>query len=153
MRVFYPFLFAFLVGCASLPQAPVAATAPDGLHVSLVLARDAIRGRGPLGVGDRFLLEGKVVAYATYTWADPAFVWGNQKIEYRWYSGDKLVLKHEAIFAFAKPPYYAWSQIYPTALGPGPARVELHWNGRKLAERWFEVFDQTAVPEPPRPST
>jgi len=153
MRAFFPLLLALLVGCASPPPTPGPASVPDGLNVSLVLAREAAKGRGPLGVGDRFLLEGKVVAYATYTWTDLAFAWGNQRIEYRWYSGDRLVYKHEATYAFSRPPYYAWTQIYPTALGPGPAHVELYWNGRKLAERKFEVFDQTALPEGPRSTT
>ncbi len=150
MRILMIVATALLVACAPMP--PSASVAPpEGMHVTLVLARQAIKGQGPLGVGDRFFLEGKIVAYATYTWSDPKTPWGAQKIETRWYHGDALVLQQEGVHNFSTSPFYAWSQIFPTALGPGPAHVEVYWNGRKLTERNFEVIDQREAP-PPRPS-
>ena len=144
-----------LMGCAApKPQGAApdpSAAAPEGLKVMLVVARDLRPGYGPLGVGERFPLDGRIVAYASFSWTDPAKPWGDQGMEWRWYSGDRLVKRSQGVARFSKAPHYVWNITQPLALGAGKGRVELVWNDQVLASRRFEVLDTSQDPPPPMP--
>lgn len=128
-----------LFGCAVKPVVP-ADTLPAGLQVRVLIARTAAVGTGPVGVSDRFTLDRKMVVYVTFVWPDEAASWGTQKFETLWYSGDRLVKKNEPEYKILRSPFHFWSTFYPVSLGSGPARYEIHVNGRKLAEHSFEIF-------------
>lgn len=143
------FLAATLSGCASPTVVGTPVQLPDGMKVNLVTARDAAPGRGAMGVADFFTLNGKVVAYASFTWTNLDQTWGKNKIEFLWYNGDNLIRKSESEPNFGRPPHHVWSSTYPTALGAGDCRVEVHWRGQRLAQRSFKVIDATAPPLTP----
>ena len=139
------------VGCATPIAVPESATLPEGMRVNLITARDAAVGRGAIGVADYFTFEGKVVAFASFTWSNLEQAWGKQKIEFHWYNGDRLVRRTESEPNFGRPPHHVWSTSYPTALGAGEGRVEVHWRGQKLAQRAFRVVDASG-PDPVAPA-
>ena len=140
---------ALLSSCAT--QAPSADpnALPAGFKASVVMAHNAVQGSGPIGVTDRYTLDGKVVAYIAFSWTDSQQPWGPQKLEHRWYSGDRLVSKTEGEKNFPRAPHYVWATTQPVALGVGRAHYELYWHGIKLAERDFEIFDGTALLKAP----
>lgn len=123
---------------------------PAGLTAVLVVAREVRQGYGPLGVGDRFPLEGRIAAYVSLTWTDVNLEWGQQAIEWRWYSGDRLVKRSDGVFKASKPPHYVWNATQPVGLGVGKGHVEFVINNQVVAKRSFEVFD-TATTQPPPP--
>jgi hypothetical protein len=145
------FAAVVLNGCATSNPESIAEQLPDGFRVSLVTARDAGMGRGPLGVGDRFSLDGKVVAFASFTWTNLDEAWGKRKLEFYWYNGERLIRKGEVEPYFGRSPYHVWGSVLPTALGPGDCRVEVRLHGKMLAERRFKVVDATSpvLPFPP----
>src|SRR5262245_25000451 len=65
-------------------------------NVSIVMAKDAKKGKGPLGVTDKFGLDGKIVAYVTFKWDDVAKEGGRHKVEAKWFAGDKLISVRES---------------------------------------------------------
>jgi hypothetical protein len=145
------FLVFMLGGCAA-PPTELATTSPDKLEANIVMARNAVKGRGPFGISDRFTIDGKVVAYVTLTWPETTPTWGKQQFESRWYRDDRLIKKSETQHNLSKAPYYLWNEIYPVALGAGKARYELYWNGAKLAEREFEIESVASAKDPVRQS-
>lgn len=142
MRRTIGFIFLFCAaffGCVAPPPQLSTAAQPDGLEVTVIMARAAIKGRGPLGVADRFTLDGNIVAYISLKWTDLNLAWGPIKLESRWYKGDRLISKREDQYNFTRQPTGVWASIYPAVLGPGEAKYEVYWNGLKLAQRQFEI--------------
>jgi len=126
-----------MAACASAdkPREPVM----SGATALVVIARDATLGSGPLGVDDRFGLDGKMVAFVSFTWPQNHSSWGPQVFESRWYSGDRLVIKRETELIVSTQPYHFWSHVFPTDLGVGPGHYEVLAGGKKLAEKSFEI--------------
>ncbi len=147
---------ALLSSCAAPRPQGDANALPAGFKASVVMAHNAVPGRGALGVTDHFTLDGKVVAFIAFTWTDLSAPWGRQSIEHRWYSGDRLVSQREHEFDFPRSPHNVFTAVSPVALGAGPARYELYWHGIKLAERKFDIVDAAALdalrPAPVRPN-
>ena len=150
MRIFAALTASFilLTTSCSTPTRPETAPTPDGLNVVLVVARELRSGYGPLGVGDRFPLEGRMVGYASLTWSDVNLVWGQPIFEWRWYSADRLIKRSQAGAKIGKPPHYVWNITQPIALGVGKGHVEFLLNDRVLATRAFEVVDTASTPVP-----
>ena len=48
--------------------------------------------------------------------------------------------KNEPEYKILRSPFHFWCTFHPISLGSGPARYEIHVNGRKLAEHSFEIF-------------
>jgi hypothetical protein len=140
----------FVTGCASTNK-------PDGENIltdaefRVVTAHDAIAGRGPLGITDRFSLDGKMVAYVNVNWPMEHTAWGTQLFESRWYIDNKLVIKREIEFKITKTPFHFWSNVLPITLGPGRGRYELYSGGKKLAEKTFEIVAPSQFPDAPKP--
>ena len=111
-------------------------------NTSIVLAKDAERGKGPSGISDKFSLEGKIVAYMTFRWDETSTRGGQQTVEVKWFSGDKLVSTPKNTFDFGVSPYYVWFNTYGTALGVGKARVEVYVNGIFAGSKNFEVVEK-----------
>lgn len=108
-------------------------------NTSIVLAKDAKKGEGPSGIADTFPLEGKIVAYMTFGWDDTNARGGSQKVEVKWFSGDRLVSAPSNSFDFGRPPHYVWFTTYGTALGIGKARVEVYVDGVFAGSKTFEI--------------
>lgn len=132
-------LTSALASCAA-PVAPDNRVPPD-LEVRVVTAHEARSGSGPIGVTDRFSLDDKVVAFVTLSWPENHAAIGERAFESRWYSGDRLVRKATTAFTVARSPFMFWREVRAASLGPGPARYEIHVDGRKVAEHAFEVID------------
>lgn len=145
-----PLLLVLLTACATQSRQEQTAS-PEGLNVVLVVARDVRQGYGPIGVGDRFPIEGRITAYASLSWTDVSQSWGQQKFEWKWYSGDRLVKRGDAVANVGKPPHYVWNVTQPVALGVGKGHVEFLLNDQVLAKRNFEVIDTATTPTPPLP--
>ena len=107
--------------------------------VSVVTAREAGNGRGPIGIADQFTTEGRVFAFVSIVWPAGRVASGKQAFQSRWYSGDRLVSERDATFEIARSPFNFWSSVFPVDLGPGAARYELHADGRKIAEHRFTI--------------
>jgi hypothetical protein len=121
---------------------------PIDLDVRVVTARDAALDRGPIGVTDRFSIDGKVVGFVTLSGTIKQAGWTEQSFESRWYSGDRLVRKSSTRVEITKVPFSFWSDVEAAALGTGAARYELHVDGRKIAEHPFMVVDPSKQIDP-----
>jgi hypothetical protein len=139
-----------VTACATTTN-PEAETVLSGAELRVVIAHDAIAGRGPQGISDRFSLDGKMVAYININWPIEHTAWGTQTFESRWYINDKIVIKRETEFKIARSPFNFWSNALPITLGPGRGRYELYAGGKKLAEKTFEIVAPSLTPEAPRP--
>jgi hypothetical protein len=102
-----------------------------------------------LGVADYFTLEGRIFAYAAFTWTEIAKSGGKPIMEFRWFNGERLIQKNEFEVFLIRSPHYAWSAAVSAGLGPGECRVELYLGSQKLAQRAFTVFDSSG----PRPAS
>jgi hypothetical protein len=148
-----PIITLLVAACSALPKAVETAESPK-LQTTLLFSRDVIRDRGPIGVNERFTIDGSIVAYATFTWDDVSKAAGKQKIETRWYSGDKLVYQRENDFTFGKPPYHVWSRMQAATLGAGNSRFEIYVNGVLAAKKYVEIIDRSQITnELPLPKT
>ena len=108
-------------------------------NVNIVMAKDAERGKGPIGITDTFTLEGKIVAYSTFTWDEVQKEGGYHNITAKWYSGEKLVSSRDYRGSFTRPPYYVWFWTNATTFGPGKAKVEIYADGLLVGTKNFEV--------------
>jgi hypothetical protein len=144
-------LCLLLAGCTNIGR-PEAEAILSGAELRIVTAHDAIVGRGPLGIAERFALDGKMVAYVNINWPLDHATWGAQSFESRWYMDDKLVVKRETEFKITKSPFHFWSNVLPITLGAGRGRYEIYANGKKLGEKTFEIVAPQSSPEPLRPS-
>lgn len=111
-------------------------------NTSIVLAKDTQKDKGPIGISEKFGLEGKIVAYLTFLWDDTKAQGGVQTIEVRWFSGDRLISSPKKTFTFSAPPYYVWFPTLGTALGVGKARVEVYVDGVFSGSKSFEVVER-----------
>ena len=148
LLAFSPLIFT---ACENLPSAPKEAVTalPQGVRVTLITAHSVGTNRAPQGVADYFTYDGKLVAYASFTWTQLDSAWGKQRISFHWFNGDRLIRKYDVDINFGTPPHHVWASSQPTALGAGNCRVELYWNGQKLAERAFKVLDASGPPPIP----
>ena len=146
IRLYMLLLFLACAGCATQSgDSPEANDAmPGDLRVTLVTAHGVGSNNAPLGVADYFTYDGRLVAYASFTWTKLDYSWGKQKVSFHWYNGDRLIRKADVDANFGKPPHHVWSVSQPTSMGAGNCRVEVYWRGQKLAERTFRVIDATA---------
>ena len=138
--MFKKILFALLVsgvlltGCSTIKISE--------RNTSIVMAKDAKKGEGPTGISDKFGLEGKIVAYMTFRWDETNVRAGQQNVEVKWFSGDKLVSTPKNTYAFGKSPHYVWFTTYGTALGVGKARVDVYVDGVFVGRKSFEVVEK-----------
>lgn len=137
---------AMISGCSTVK--------PSEKNASIVMARDikkvqrtsGINGnfdQWPVGIADKFDLDGKIVAYITFKWNGISRAGGQRKVEARWFAGDKLVSIRESFHTFGAPPYDMWFSIHPAELGVGKARVEVYVDGVFVGSRNFEVAATT----------
>jgi hypothetical protein len=144
---------AFL-GCAG----GVPHSEPSGLqltekNINIVMAKSASAERGPLGISDQFIFDGKIFAYATFVWDDVNLSGGHQTIDVKWYSADKLVSTRSYTATFQRPPYHVWFPIAVTTIGVGKGKVEFYSQGRFLGSKTFEIITKEAAISPlfPKP--
>lgn len=131
-------------GCATV--------SPPEKNAIIVMARDIKKGQWlpgmtgnpdqwPVGIADKFGLDGKVVAYITFKWNGISRAGGLRMVEARWFAGDKLVSIEDKAHIFGEPPYNVWFSIQSAALGVGKARIEIYVDGVFVGSRSFEVFE------------
>jgi len=139
-----------LAGCAGVGR-PDGQAILSGAEFRVVTAFDAAPGRGPIGISDRFPLDGKMVAFVSINWPADHAAWGTLAFESRWYSGDRLIIKRQTDFTISRSPFSLWSSVLPIALGPGKGRYELHADGRMWAEHAFEIVTSAPPAGPAGP--
>jgi hypothetical protein len=119
--------------------------------VSLIIAKRASNDLGATGISDRQVFDGKIFVFATFHWADLTYPAGEQELEFRWYSGEKWVSSYKKIHKFTVAPYYAWASTSVTNIGLGKGRVELYYQGNRIASKDFELFESKMNPLLSRP--
>jgi hypothetical protein len=123
-----------MTGCASVKFSE--------RNTIIVIAKEAKLGEGPTGISDKFSFEGKIVVHTTFRWEDINTQGGQQTIEVRWFSGEKLMSSAKNTFRFGKSPYYVWFNTTGTALGVGKAKVEVYADGVFVGSKNFEVVEK-----------
>ena len=121
-----------LVGCTS-PK-----TVMNNNNAKVITARKASKEEGATGVTDKFSLEGKIYAYATFQW-EVGVNAGKQEIVAKWFSGEKLVSESKVNCDFSKTPHFVWFSTSPTAIGVGKGRVDICSNNTVVASHEFDV--------------
>ena len=134
VRCLFLGIAALLIGCASVQLRPG--------DVTVVMARDLDPKSAPSGIADSFSLDGKLVAYMSFKWADIDKVGGRQVFEARWYSAERLIAKREHTAVFVKQPYHVWFSVTAVDFAPGPAHFELIYKGAVLARKDFEILSK-----------
>lgn len=111
-------------------------------NVSIFMAKNVTREDGPIGIADKFPLEGKVYAYVNFKWDAVESVAGQRHIKAKWYSGDKLVSVQEGNWQMGRPPYHVWFAMTRINLGVGKARVEIFSDGTLVGNKSFEIVEK-----------
>ncbi|HSD37075.1 MAG TPA: hypothetical protein VLC92_06180 [Rhodocyclaceae bacterium] len=114
----------------------------DQSNTSLLLARNATAEDGPSGVNDRFSVEGKIIAYLTFKWDADNAPSGAQRVEVRWFSGDKLVSSQQSEFVLSASPHRIWMPVLSADIGAGKNRVDVFANGTLIASKPFEIVEK-----------
>jgi len=117
-------------------------------NATILMAKSASRQKGPEGISDKFVFDGKIFAYGTFRWDDPNLAGGTHTIDVKWYSNSKLVSTNSHTANFGHPPYHVWFPITVTSLGIGKGRVEFYSQGRLLGSKTFEIVAKEDVSRP-----
>jgi hypothetical protein len=140
------------LGCIqpqALPKGPSLALTEK--NVSLVISKRASKDLGPSGISDRLIFDGKIYAFATFHWDDLSTPGGEQEFEFRWFSGDKAVSSFKKKYTLGIAPHYIWVPTLVTNIGIGKGRVELYYEGKRIASKEFELYEAKWNAIPPRP--
>jgi hypothetical protein len=114
----------------------------DQSNTTLLLARTASADDGPGGVNDRFSVEGKIIAYMTFKWDVAKLRSGGQRLEVRWFSGEKLVSSQQSDVTLTASPHRTWMSVLSADIGVGKARVDVFADGKLIASKVFEVVEK-----------
>jgi hypothetical protein len=111
-------------------------------NISVLLARSASKEDGPSGVSDKFTVEGKIVAYLTVKWDEATVAGGQQNLEVRWFSGDKLVSRQKQELTLSTSPHRVWLSTLAADIGSGAAHVEVYAQDKLIASKAFSVVEK-----------
>ena len=130
-------VLAFAAGCASVDLTE--------RNTTLVIAKKVVRDSGasaPVEISDVFTLEGPVVAFLTFRWDRTDVAAGHQRIEIRWFNGDREISRRTHEGNFGRPPHYVWCTTTAIAMGPGPCRADAFIDGKRVATKAFTVTEK-----------
>ena len=105
---------------------------------TLVTARAVPKLGDVRDISDTFNFEGRIFAHATLT-SQAGTHGGQPLVEVKWFKGDKLMSVQKSQLLVTKSPYYIASSTSGTALGAGPAMVQIFANGKLMASKDFLV--------------
>jgi len=139
-------LVHFLVACASMPILPEHV---QSSVLSPLLIRQGSSTPSPIGITDRFSLQGYVYSFTVLSWPEPGRKAGYHSCFYRWYkNGDLFEETRRRSVPSSKPPIYLWAWQLAIGLGEGQHAVELYVDDKMIVRREFSVGDSTLPPEP-----
>lgn len=137
--VFVPFSEALP---AQAPQSAQRGALPAAPLVSVLLARSASKEEGPVGVADKFGVEGKILAYVTLRPDGARAKDEETTFETRWFCNDKLVMTQTQSVLLSPAPTSAWQPILAADIGVGRASVEIYVAGKRMASKTFSIVEK-----------
>ena len=113
-------------------------------NTTIVMAKkvDKEGGARASEISDTFNFEGQIIAFLTFRWDRTDLQGGPQRIEARWFNGDKEVSRRTHEANFGAPPWYVWFPTNGLGLGVGKCRVDAYVNGRLVATKAFTVTER-----------
>ena len=113
----------------------------DAWAFTLVTARAVPKLGDVREISESFTFEGRIFAHATLT-SMPNSNAGELLIEAKWFSGDRLVSLQKTQISVDRSPFYIASSTSGSALGTGPAQVQIFANGKLMATKVFQVTEK-----------
>ncbi len=137
-----------LLACFLLFTAAAAmADAPQPLHLvrAMISSVDGQDGAPILASG--FHIHDRIYYYTEVNWDDASRPAETHQLQYKWYSGDKLVLSFDGSKSPDTMPYHWFAYVSGEHLGEGRHRAELYVDGRLFDTREFIIIPD-ALPLP-----
>lgn len=141
MRLFACFLLlaAAIMPAAADPQQPLHLV--RGMISSVDGQNDA-----PIPASS-FHIQDKIYFFTEVDWDDASRSAGAHPLQYKWYSGDKMVLSFDGSQTPDSAPYHWFAYVSGGHLGQGHHRAELYVDGQLFDTREFDIIpDSVALP-------
>lgn len=127
-----------LVACASMPPPP---STPTKWRATLVTAVGNNVPGEIRGVSDRFTFSSRVHAHATLVAEGPMAPVATT-FSMKWLQGERLIHERTLTQLVTGSPYFLVHALPGSVFGVGTFRVELHYEGSRLATREFMVSER-----------